>query len=81
MQTKDINVHLSVGEALVNCVQGPASPEARDVWTTLPSEHNVPYTKESNDLLMYVVDKLLAIANKSHPNSRKVTVKDSCLIL
>ncbi|OXU22910.1 hypothetical protein TSAR_016170 [Trichomalopsis sarcophagae] len=70
-ETKDINIHLSVGEALVCCVQGPASPEARDAWKTLPSEHSVPYTKESNDLLVFVLDKLLSIASKPHPNIRQ----------
>ena len=56
------------------CVQGSASPERRDVWNTLPSEHNVPFTKESNDLLIFVIDKLLAIASKPHPNSRQVNM-------
>lgn len=71
-QTKDINIHLSVGEALVCCVQGPASPERRDAWKTLPAEHTVAFTKESNDLLVFLIDKLLSIVSKTHPNSRQV---------
>lgn len=58
---------------MVCCVQGPACPVARDAWKTLPSEHSVPFTKESNDLLVFVIDKLLSIANKPHPNSRQVS--------
>ncbi|XP_058794814.1 proteasome adapter and scaffold protein ECM29 isoform X2 [Phymastichus coffea] len=69
--TRDINIHLSIGEALVCCIQGPASPAARDAWKTLPSEHNVPFMKESDDLLVFVIDKLLSVANKPHPNSRQ----------
>uniref|UniRef100_A0ABD2WFD9 TOG domain-containing protein n=1 Tax=Trichogramma kaykai TaxID=54128 RepID=A0ABD2WFD9_9HYME len=71
LQTKDINIHLSIGETLVCCVQGPASPENRDAWKTVPSDHKVPYTEESDSLLTFVVDKLLSLANKTHPNSRQ----------
>ncbi|XP_011494527.1 PREDICTED: proteasome-associated protein ECM29 homolog [Ceratosolen solmsi marchali] len=70
-ETKDISLHLSIGEALICCIQGPASTEARDAWKTLPSEHNVPYTKESNDLLNFIVERLLSSASKPHPNSRQ----------
>ncbi|XP_014217029.1 proteasome-associated protein ECM29 homolog [Copidosoma floridanum] len=70
-ETKDINIHISIGEALVYCVQGPASPEARDAWKILPSEHNVPYSDKSNALLVSVIDELLSIADKPHPNSRQ----------
>ncbi|KYM93818.1 Proteasome-associated protein ECM29 like protein [Cyphomyrmex costatus] len=41
--TKDIEIHLILGEALVCCVQAQASSEARDAWTILPAEHVIPY--------------------------------------
>ena len=72
LQSKDINIHLCIGEALVCCIQGPASLEARDPWKVLPSEHNIQFSKESNDLFIFVIDKLLSIVINTNPNSRQV---------
>lgn len=73
-QTKDIEIHLILGEALVCCVQAQASPEARDAWTTLPAEHVVPYSKESDELLIHVLSELLNIYQVPHPNLRQVSI-------
>ncbi|XP_015601340.2 proteasome adapter and scaffold protein ECM29 [Cephus cinctus] len=70
-ESKDVEVHLTVGESLVCCVQGQSSPEVRDAWKVLPSEHQVPYSNESNQLLAFVLDKLLKTARIPHPNSRQ----------
>ena len=70
-ETKDIEIHLSMGEALVYCVQGQASPEARDAWTTLPNEHKVPYSNASAELLIHTLDELLRIYKEPHPNLRQ----------
>ncbi|KAL6433433.1 hypothetical protein ACFW04_006522 [Cataglyphis niger] len=70
-ETKDIEIHLILGEALVCCVQAQASPEARDAWTTLPAEHVVPYSKESDELLIHVLSELLNIYQVPHPNLRQ----------
>lgn len=71
LQTKDVEVHLTVGESLVCCVQGQASPEARDAWNTLPSEHKVGFTKESDELLAWLLEELFKLAVSPHPNSRQ----------
>lgn len=71
-QTKDIEIHLILGEALVCCVQAQASPEARNAWTTLPAEYVVPYSKESNELLIHVLGELLNVYQVPHPNLRQV---------
>lgn len=63
-----------MGEALVFCVQGEASPEARDAWTTLPNEHKVPYSNTSTELLIRTLDELLRIYKEPHPNSRQVFI-------
>ncbi|XP_011343237.1 proteasome adapter and scaffold protein ECM29 isoform X2 [Ooceraea biroi] len=70
-ETKDIEIHLILGEALVCCVQGQASPEARDAWTTLPAEHVVSYTKESDELLVHVLGELFKVYQVPHPNLRQ----------
>ena len=30
---KDVELHFTIGEALVHCALGPLSPDARDIWT------------------------------------------------
>lgn len=61
-----------MGEALVCCVQGQASPEGRDAWTTLPSEYKISFSNKSIELLIYVLDELLKMYKIPHPNSRQV---------
>ncbi|KAH0956005.1 hypothetical protein HN011_009526 [Eciton burchellii] len=70
-ETKDIEIHLILGEALVCCVQGQASSEARNAWTTLPVEHVVSYSKESDELLVHVLDELFKMYQVPHPNLRQ----------
>ncbi|XP_043249578.1 proteasome adapter and scaffold protein ECM29 [Colletes gigas] len=59
-ETKDIEMHLVMGEALVCCVQGQASPE-----------HEVHYSNTSNELLIRTLDELLRIHKDPHPNLRQ----------
>jgi len=59
---------------LVCCVQAQASPEARDAWMTLPIEHIVPYSKESDQLLVHVLNELFKIYQVPHPNLRQVFI-------
>ncbi|XP_032663557.1 proteasome adapter and scaffold protein ECM29 [Odontomachus brunneus] len=70
-ETKDIEIHLILGEALVCCVKAQASPEGRDIWRTLPAEHVIPYSKESDELLIHVLVELLNIYQVPHPNLRQ----------
>ena len=30
---KEVELHFTIGEALVHCALGPLSPDARDIWT------------------------------------------------
>ncbi|XP_008560300.1 proteasome adapter and scaffold protein ECM29 [Microplitis demolitor] len=70
-ETKDVGIHFSIAEALVLCVQGPASKEARDIWTTPADEHNQNYSQESDNFLVFLLDQLLKLASEPHPNSRQ----------
>ncbi|XP_074097479.1 proteasome adapter and scaffold protein ECM29 [Cotesia typhae] len=70
-ETKDVAIHFSIAETLVLCVQGPASKEVRDIWTTVPEEHNQNYSAESDNLLVFLLDQLLKLSTDPHPNSRQ----------
>lgn len=63
-----------MGEALVCCVQSEASPEKRDAWTILPTEHKVPYSNISTKLLIQTLDELLRMYKDPHPNLRQVSI-------
>lgn len=63
-----------MGETLVCCVQAEASPEKRDAWTILPSEHTIPYSDTSTELLIHTLDELLHIYKDPHPNLRQVFI-------
>ncbi|XP_066591555.1 proteasome adapter and scaffold protein ECM29 [Prorops nasuta] len=71
--TKDIEIHLSIGDALVCCSQGSASPEHRDILMVLASEYNIDYSDESTATLLIILDKLLQISKAPHPNSRQAS--------
>ncbi|XP_056640479.1 proteasome adapter and scaffold protein ECM29 [Diorhabda sublineata] len=73
-ETKDIEVHFTIGESLVMCCQGVWSPEARNPWITLPEDY-VPLINESqaDDSLEWLLVELLTLAEESHPNSKQAS--------
>jgi len=34
LQNREIDFHMELGDVIVNCILGPTSPAARDLWTT-----------------------------------------------
>ena len=40
-QSKQLDLHFTIGEALVFAAQGPTSPVARDLWTETEDEFKV----------------------------------------
>ncbi|XP_069674508.1 proteasome adapter and scaffold protein ECM29 isoform X2 [Periplaneta americana] len=77
-ETRDVEVHFTVGEALVCCVQGVMSPYARDAWTTLESDYQPQDVSDvlaaRNQDLQWLLDELLKkLAPDPHPNSRQAT--------
>ncbi|CAH0555694.1 unnamed protein product [Brassicogethes aeneus] len=77
-ETKDVEVHFTVGESLVMCCQSVWSPEARNPWSTLPKDHAPSVNDRVNeplpdDNLEWLLDELLAMAKKPHPNSRQAS--------
>nr|CAH7763652.1 unnamed protein product [Callosobruchus chinensis] len=73
-ETKDVEVHFTIGESLVMCCQSVWSVEARNSWTTLPSDYR-PDTSEpqSDDTLDWLLDELLKLAAHTHPNSKQAS--------
>ncbi|RZC32274.1 proteasome-associated protein ECM29 -like [Asbolus verrucosus] len=73
-ETKDVEVHFTIGESLVMCCQSIWSPEARNPWTTLPQNH-IPNTNEImvDDNLDWLLEELLKLANQHHPNSKQAS--------
>lgn len=76
-QTKEIEIHLEVGFALVNCVLGSHSPQARDFWSQTEQQFQSKHSsvdKETLDLLTWLVTEILTkIAPVVHPNSRQAS--------
>ena len=77
-QTKQIELHFSVGEALSHSVLGPMSPAGRDLWTEEQSEVKVEGSKvkgTDEDWVGWLLDKLLKedIQNQN-PHKRQVSV-------
>lgn len=70
-----MEVHLSVGEALVCCVLGPSSPVSRDPWVVLESEFEPPPGNASDSVLdlVWLFDRLLKeMVKEPHPNQKQV---------
>lgn len=73
--TKDVEVHFTIGESLVVCVQSIWSSEARDAWTTLPADYHPEHTmleSPPDDDLKSLLDELLKLVALIHPNARQV---------
>lgn len=70
--TKDIEIHLTLSEALICCVQGPGSINARNIWKIPSTEYKVSYSKTSDELLDFVLTKMFQIVKEPHPNLRQV---------
>ncbi|KAJ9587578.1 hypothetical protein L9F63_018960, partial [Diploptera punctata] len=78
MAKKMYEVHFTVGEAFVCCIQGLTSPHARDLWTVLESEFNPQVPPEvinarKTDLEWLLSELLNKLGRDPHPNSRQAT--------
>uniref|UniRef100_A0A8D8X2I5 Proteasome-associated protein ECM29 homolog n=1 Tax=Cacopsylla melanoneura TaxID=428564 RepID=A0A8D8X2I5_9HEMI len=74
---KEIEIHLEAGFALVNCVLGPYSPQARDFWSETESDFKVKHLsvdQQTLDLLQWVLTEILDnIVPVVHPHSRQAS--------
>lgn len=75
-ETKDVEVHFTIGESLVMCIHSIWSPEARDPWQVPPSEFtpiDAMQEAPSYDNLDWLLRELFKFAKLPHPNVRQAT--------
>lgn len=71
-QTKDVDLHFSLSDALILCLEGISSPEKCDAWKNMKSEFVRPPMPEENlNLLNWLMDELVTLTPQPHPNIRQ----------
>lgn len=74
LQTKDVEVHFTIGESLVMCIQSIYSSEARNKWiekiAEFETDENDTFPDENLDWLL---TQLLKISDNTNPNSRQAS--------
>nr|CAD7446900.1 unnamed protein product [Timema bartmani] len=70
-ETRDVEVQMTVGEALVCCIQGQSSPLARDVWTTSVTDWSPIASPTMDADLAWLLGELLELARRPQPNPRQ----------
>ena len=77
---KDIELHFTIGDALVFCALGRLSPATRDVWAVAEEDFSLPADqgKDQEQGLAWLVTKLTQeLTRSTHPNIKQA----SCLWL
>nr|CAD7265677.1 unnamed protein product [Timema shepardi] len=67
----DTASEMTVGEALVCCIQGQSSPLARDVWTTSVTDWSPAPSPTMDADLAWLLGELLVLARRPQPNPRQ----------
>ena len=68
---KDIELHFSIGEALVFCSLGVRCPAARDLWSVEESEFS-PVTEQQGEELDWLVSQLTGkLTRSTHPSVKQ----------
>jgi len=77
-EVKDVELHFTIGDALVHCALGPLSPSARDVWTVAEEDFNPLDAGVGAEELEWLVTQLTEkLSRSTHPNIKQA----SCLWL
>jgi len=77
-QTKDIEIHLSIGDSICCTILGPRSKMFRNFWTTTDEEYkkNIAIdtsVDECEKLADYFLNNILEkVESEDHPNSKQV---------
>jgi len=70
-EIKDIELHFTIGDALVHCALGPMSPDSRDTWT-VDKEDFKPIEGIAGTDLQWLVEKLVgSLTQSTHPNIKQ----------
>jgi len=77
-EIKDVELHFTIGDALVHCALGPTSPAARDVWSVSEEDFTpLDAQNDKNDLEWLVTQLTTHLTRSTHPNIKQA----SCLWL
>ncbi|XP_005102218.1 proteasome adapter and scaffold protein ECM29 [Aplysia californica] len=71
VQSKQVELQFTIGQALVNMAMGPRSPRARCVWTTSKEEHQKTTAGAKDDMDWYVVALLSTYICHANPHIRQ----------
>lgn len=79
MQTKDIEIHLSIGDSISCAILGPRSKMSCNFWTCTEDDYKKNIISnfsvdECDKLADYFLNNVLEkIQSEDHPNSKQVT--------
>ena len=77
-EIKDLELHFTMGEAIVYAAIGPLSPAARDLWQVKEEDFKPDYGSHGTDHIEWVIDQLCnKYTMSTHPNVKQ----GSCLWL
>jgi len=77
-EVKDVELHFTIGDALVHCALGPLSPTARDIWTVSEEDFSPLDSGAGAEELEWLVIQLTEkLTRSTHPNIKQA----SCLWL
>ncbi|XP_053393707.1 proteasome adapter and scaffold protein ECM29-like [Mercenaria mercenaria] len=73
VQSKQIDLHFTIGEALVYAAQGPTSPAARDLWTETEEEFKASVSSVEDEMEWYLTTVLTQYVQSSNPHVRQAS--------
>ncbi|KAL4235658.1 hypothetical protein ACF0H5_004053 [Mactra antiquata] len=73
VQSKQIDLHFTIGEALVYASQGPTSPAARDLWTQTEEEFKASVNNSGDEVDWYLTTVLKQYVTNSNPHVRQAS--------
>lgn len=73
IQSKQLDLHFSIGEALVFAAQGPTSPAARDLWTETEEEFKARISSVEDEVAWYLKTVLDQYVPNVNPHVRQAS--------
>ncbi|XP_059151870.1 proteasome adapter and scaffold protein ECM29-like [Physella acuta] len=71
VQSKQVELQFTIGQALVDMAMGPSSSRARCVWTTSKEDHQKMFSKSSEDVKWFLQELLSKYICHSNPFLRQ----------
>ncbi|CAG5117500.1 unnamed protein product, partial [Candidula unifasciata] len=71
LQTKQVELHFTIGQALVDMAMGPTSPRARCAWTTSKEDHQKNVKDMKDEVDWFLKELLSKYIRHSNPHLRQ----------